>query len=64
MLGCRGPYVAPASLPPGLRYLEAAALPPLFQFPPDMSSVDVEPNRLNNQALVRYYEQEWTAINR
>jgi len=26
--------------------------------------VPVEPNRLNTQALVRYYEQEWDGINR
>ena len=29
-----------------------------------MQRVPVEANRLNTQALVRYYEQEWDGINR
>ena len=39
-------------------------LPELFTFPPDMQRVPVEPNHLNTQVLVRYYEQEWDGINR
>jgi spermidine synthase len=31
----------------------------MFVFPPDMSPVPVEINRLDNQMLVRYYEEEW-----
>ena len=54
----------PASLPDGLRYLTTATIPPLFEFPLDMARLAVEPNRLNTQALVRYYEQEWDTINR
>ena len=40
------------------------ALAELFDFPVDMARVPVEPNRLHTQALVRYYEREWNAINR
>jgi spermidine synthase len=29
-----------------------------------MARVPVEPNRLNTQVLVKYYEQEWDGINR
>ena len=36
----------------------------LFEFPLDMTPVSVEVNRLHNQALVRYYENEWNAISR
>ena len=50
--------------PAGLRYLTAAAVPELFEFPLDMRRVAVEPNHLNTQALVRYYEHEWDTINR
>jgi spermidine synthase len=39
-------------------------MPELFAFPRDMARVDTEVNRLNTQALVRYYEEEWRAINR
>src|SRR5579863_5731498 len=56
------PYEPPARLPDGLRYLSAAGLPQLFQFPNDMTSVDAEPNRLNDQVLVRYYEHDWREI--
>ena len=56
------PYEPPARLPDGLRYLSAAALPALFQFPNDMTPVDAEPNRLNDQVLVRYYEHDWREI--
>ena len=64
VLAGRAPYVPPASLPGSLRYLTAAAVPELFRFPLDMSRVAVEPNLLNTQALVRYYEHEWDTINR
>ena len=58
----RGPL--PSAMPEGLRYLTAASVPALFDFPLDMTRVQVEPNQLNTQALVRYYEQEWDTINR
>ena len=57
-------YTTPATLPPGLRFLTAATLPALFDFPPDMLPVHAEANHLNDQALVRYYDEEWSAINR
>ena len=50
---------AAAPVPPGLRWLTDELLPTLFVFSPDMSKVDVEPNRLNDQRLVRYYDEEW-----
>jgi spermidine synthase len=58
------PYQPPHSLPDDLRYLTVAGVPALFDFPADMQPVPAEPNRLNNQVLVRYYEREWAAINR
>lgn len=57
-------YVPPRSLPQGLRFLTLAAVPALFEFPADMGKVVAEPNRLNDQVLVRYYEHEFDAINR
>jgi spermidine synthase len=58
------PYQPPHALPNGLRYLTVDAVPALFDFPADMQPVPAEPNRLNDQVLVRYYEREWAAINR
>jgi spermidine synthase len=56
------PYDPPARLPDGLRYLSVHDIPSLFEFPKDMQPVPAEPNRLNNQILVRYYDREWRAI--
>ena len=56
------PYESPLRLPGGLRYLSAALVPQMFQFPVDMLPVDAEPNRLNDQVLVRYYEHDWREI--
>jgi spermidine synthase len=43
----------------GLQYLDAATLASMFVMPPDAGPVPVEINRLDNQVLVRYYEEEW-----
>ena len=56
------PYEPPAQVPLGLRFLSARNLLELFQFPNDMLPVEAEPNRLNDQVLVRYYEREWRDI--
>ena len=49
----------PSHVPAGLKYLTDATVASLFDLAPDMSQVPVEVNRLNNQMLVRYYEEEW-----
>jgi spermidine synthase len=41
-----------------LRFLNDGTLPGLFNLPADLSPVEVEINRLDNQALVRYYEDD------
>lgn len=57
-------YEPPRDLPAGLKFLTAQMLPQLFQFPADMGPVAAEPNRLNDQILVRYYEREWREVAR
>ena len=57
-----GDYRAPTALPGGLRYLTPRTVPLLFEFPTDMQPVPAEPNRLDDQALVRYYGAEWKRI--
>ena len=42
-----------------LQYLNPAIIPGLFQFDGDMEESAVEINRLDNQILVKYYEQSW-----
>jgi spermidine synthase len=46
-------------LPAGLRFLEAAALPGLTDFPPDIGRLPVAANTLQDHALLRYYEEGW-----
>jgi spermidine synthase len=53
------PFEAPARAPGGLRSLDDATLAALFVMGPDLAEVETEVNRLDNQALVRYYESEW-----
>jgi spermidine synthase len=60
-LARREPFTPPQELPEGLnlRYLNRATLGALFSFPKDMQRVATRINRLNNQALVTYYLDEW-----
>lgn len=53
------PFEIPRQLPPGLRYLTADTVAAMFAFPADLGRVDAEINVLNDQQLVRYYENEW-----
>jgi spermidine synthase len=43
----------------GLRFLDEPTLATMFVMPPDSGPLPVEINRLDNQVLVRYYEDEW-----
>lgn len=64
VMGSLNGYEPPLTLPQGLRFLNAANVGQLFQFPIDMQRVDAEVNRLNDQVLVRYYDREWKEITR
>jgi len=57
-------YEPPDALPSGLRFLTTKIVPQLFEFPADMGPVEAQPNRLNDQILVRYYEREWREVAR
>ncbi len=45
-----------------MRYLNADTTREMFSFPPDMPRLTMEPNRLNTQSLVRYFEQDWRQV--
>lgn len=53
------PFTAPVNVPEGLRFLNSESMQAMFLLPADMGPVPVEINRLDNQMLVRYYEDEW-----
>lgn len=49
--------------PEGLKYLNDETLVPMFIFPEDMRAKKaLSVNRLNNQALVGYFEEEWGRV--
>ncbi len=62
VLASRNPYRYPDTLPSGLRFLSAQILPSMFQFPPDMAPLTMPANHLNDQVLVRLYDQDWRDI--
>lgn len=53
------PFDIPRHPPAGLKFLDDASLTAMFTLSGDIGPVPVEINRLDNQALVRYYEGEW-----
>jgi spermidine synthase len=57
------PFETPTRLPENieLKFLSQKSFASLFDFPADTSlpNEEIEINRLDNQALVRYYEAEW-----
>lgn len=53
------PFEIPQNPPAGLRFLDNSTLAAMFILSGDIAPLPVEVNRLDNQALVRYYEGEW-----
>jgi spermidine synthase len=50
-------------LPDGLRFITPGVMRQMIEFAPDMSEVPTEVNKLNNQVLVNYFEDEWAPYN-
>ncbi len=46
------------------RFLNPAEMAAMFRFPPDMARINVEPNYLNSQKLVAYFEEDWANVMR
>ena len=53
------PFEPPNTAPAGLRFLNDRVMQSMFVFPNDLAPVETEINRLDNQILVRYYDNEW-----
>lgn len=62
IIASRKDFVPLAVDPQKTRFLTPETVGDLFRFPADMGRVPVEVNRLNNQALVRYFEAEWRKV--
>ncbi|MBI5641687.1 MAG: polyamine aminopropyltransferase, partial [Nitrospirae bacterium] len=60
VMATKKPFRMPEQFMPGLRFVTAESARSMTGFPPDMGPVETEVNRLNNQVLVRYFEEEWS----
>jgi spermidine synthase len=59
IIASRQPFFPSASYPAGLKFVNPDTTQLMLHFPQDMSAMATEINRLDNQALVRYFEEEW-----
>jgi len=55
-------YKVPDHYLPGLRFISKACLEQMLYFPADMARVPAQVNKLNNQILVKYFEDEWSTV--
>ena len=62
VLASNGPIGGPGKLPAGLRFLTPRTDALAFVFPPDMARRPTPVNRLDNQALVREFDAEWSVF--
>jgi spermidine synthase len=42
------------------RFIDTSTWQQMMLFPQDMSELETDVNRLNNQVLVQYFEEEWS----
>ncbi len=55
-------YEPPVHYALPMQFLNAEVTREMFAFPPDMPRPVVEANHLNNQSLVRYFDQDWHQV--
>lgn len=60
VLASKEAFQMPEHFLPGLKYMDPKTAKAMLDFPPDMKPVATEVNRLNNQVLVKYFEEEWS----
>lgn len=58
-LARQSPFPTPTTCPEGLRFLNPQSLAAMFSLPNDLAPIETEINRLDNQILVRYYDNDW-----
>jgi spermidine synthase len=59
VLATKRPFKPAEVYPKGLKFLSSQAVESMLYFPEDMRSQEHLVNRLNNQILVRQFEEEW-----
>lgn len=58
----QGGFAPPRHYRLPMRFLDAEVTRGMFAFAPDMPHPAVEPNRLNTQSLVHYFEDDWRRV--
>ena len=53
-------FLPPSTFKVPVRFLDATNTAAMFRFPADMAARSVEPNHLNTQRLVKYFEDDWS----
>lgn len=54
------PYTPPEHYPQGLKYVSVETVGEMFHFPADMAHIDTKIQRLDDQALIHYFDDEWS----
>jgi len=62
LAGKRADYTPPVRISVPTRYLDGPTLQEMFHFPADMPALNMPPNRLNEQSLVRYFDEDWRKV--
>lgn len=60
VIATKRPFRLPVSFSKDLRFITSDAVNAMMEFPKDMGPMETEVNRLNNQVLVRYFEEDWS----
>ena len=64
LAGAERDFRLPSRVDVPTRFLDAAEMAQTFRFSVVMARREVEPNYLNNQKLVAYFEQDWANVMR
>lgn len=59
VMAAKAELTVASGFPPSLRFLDATTFEQMKKFPKDMQRRETDVNRLNNQILVHYFEEEW-----
>lgn len=64
LIATKRPFVLPTEFPPGLKFVNSETVKNMVNFPDDMRATITDVNKLNNQILVRHFEDEWSEFAR
>lgn len=60
VIATKQPYSEPKSYPKNLRYISTRTMNEMLNFPDDMSFTETDIQRLDDQVLIHYFDEEWS----